>query len=1478
MRLSLSDRRIAVFLFAVIAAVFVNARQSPSAWLPGWKYRMPFVVIEQSGTPLPDHAVRLTLTARIFPFDRCQPDGADIRIADDEGTSYSFWIERWPQADEIAAADSTAEAVLWVRIPSLSAHEKKRLYLYYGNSLADQYSNLSRTMSLVHIARLELSSRATPDGSLDWHEIPFSPEATVEAVIASVPTRNETETATVRLRKENGRWFAALAETSALDGSHSTETVYFIGAPVGDFLLTNGLRMSLKTSLVSATFGPNIATTEHAQQVVAPREPVFLAHLPIHACFASLDSYETSSAQERLAHAVVMDGTGASAFVAIGEEYDNTLPHSVPETVATLFVDSAQHAGAITDASSHSPVAWSLETTESCASTLPVATSLSTSVPAVFAAVEPGDSTYAPFVRLVASSAQPSLVIAADETASGNSQASTVTVTTLSFEREGTFAATSFVATEPLVAFDSISGTVFEDIDCDGGEREPGDPGKAGVRVRLYEDSDRDGLLTNSDRFICETVTDRDGTYHLPAAGNRQYVIAVSAQSIGAADAELLNPQHSASELVPEQISVRNYQLGSFSAEKVPGGVHPFLSDHWSDSVLPSDNVYEHVAIAEIADEETVSGVDFGFSYGLVTSTYDTTGSVERRQGTLRQAIVNANALRGQQRIVFDLFKTDPGFDSVSSQFYFAPVSALPTITDSLVMSGPEDTGTGNDYGVIISGQNIPLADGLVIASPDVRIDRIAIGGFRRGIYVETYQTAQPLFSSEATAALDPSRLYAVANEPTALLLADSDPPVLYDLGRRSHVDSFPIDPAMSGGSLSFVAASALGTETVALVGADDASPRFRFLETPYGALLAGDETVIQASVRDSTAGADAFSASLVSDIEGVAGTGFQTVARVTPRAYGGLYPLYSGKTFVFDCGTGARITLVPATRNGKSLTTPTAIITSSAETTVVEIADGVTVDGHGITVIDAEIPVYALVAGTSSPSYAAVLSPVSTDVAGFAGPSSTIVSTGNGKATACLTLPDGGHRTVEFDLEAGKPVLLASAANLPASLPGDAVFAVRILSSTPLALITPVPNRHSDGVLHFLAGLPSSRLGSAHIVPADARAVWIAVFSREHVDVLYPDGTSESFLLDASPTEPGLARLSRTRIPAGTRILTDGASVVCYDSLVTGGLESAIPNTACQQPDEILVPAGSRDAFDANIVLSNCSFLANRTAVEVRTGNGVSVTGSRFFSNETNIDLAGDGPDVNDGLRSIDQPNEGVDRPLITSAVVFESTLTIEGCVGATESSPTTAFDGSNVALYLSDREGKQASLLLGNATVEEGRFKLVRSVEGLTLTSSDRVVAVLTTPMGSTSEFSDPLRIDPAPIISDVRATHLTPIDETTLEPLITTITWSTDISSTSKVVYDVVSHAATETYAYETTESTELVTTHTVTISGLLPNTIYYFRVISKNIDGDVTTSYEYPIPPGRLEADTDLCAFCHRAHTGIATPLRLLYIRE
>jgi phosphodiesterase/alkaline phosphatase D-like protein/peptidoglycan hydrolase-like protein with peptidoglycan-binding domain len=68
--------------------------------------------------------------------------------------------------------------------------------------------------------------------------------------------------------------------------------------------------------------------------------------------------------------------------------------------------------------------------------------------------------------------------------------------------------------------------------------------------------------------------------------------------------------------------------------------------------------------------------------------------------------------------------------------------------------------------------------------------------------------------------------------------------------------------------------------------------------------------------------------------------------------------------------------------------------------------------------------------------------------------------------------------------------------------------------------------------------------------------------------------------------------------------------------------------------------------------------------------------------------------------------------------------------------------------------------------------------------------------------------------------------------------TITWTTGEAATSQVEY-----GTSETYGSQTTLNSSLSLTHSQTLTGLTPETLYHYRVLSKDAAGNLTTSSDY-----------------------------------
>lgn len=106
-----------------------------------WAHRLAITVTNPNDAELRDFQVKVTLDATNFDFERAQPNGADLRFADQSGAKYvAHWVERFdPQAKQ---------ATIWVKAPQLPASGTQTLYAYYGNPQVEDLSSGRRTFEM----------------------------------------------------------------------------------------------------------------------------------------------------------------------------------------------------------------------------------------------------------------------------------------------------------------------------------------------------------------------------------------------------------------------------------------------------------------------------------------------------------------------------------------------------------------------------------------------------------------------------------------------------------------------------------------------------------------------------------------------------------------------------------------------------------------------------------------------------------------------------------------------------------------------------------------------------------------------------------------------------------------------------------------------------------------------------------------------------------------------------------------------------------------------------------------------------------------------------------------------------------------------------------------------------------------------------------------------------------------------------------
>lgn len=252
-----------------------------------------------------------------------------------------------------------------------------------------------------------------------------------------------------------------------------------------------------------------------------------------------------------------------------------------------------------------------------------------------------------------------------------------------------------------------ITGRIFEDANYSGGPGTGfggGGVGLANVQVEVYNSGN---VLINS------TSTDASGNYTFTVPGGSNYVVRVVSASIGDGDtppAAGFNGGFSSA--VAEQTYEYNGVSGNGGAGAL-GGNNAQASDlSVGAGAGPGDT-----NVAVTVGNASVTGVDFGFAYNLIVNTQDS------GQGSLRQFILNANAVAGPASSQFNIPTTDPNYNSImANAFVIRPTSALPGLTDNATaIDGTTQEANQGD-----------LRSGL----PDVVIDGVSAGANVNGLTI----------------------------------------------------------------------------------------------------------------------------------------------------------------------------------------------------------------------------------------------------------------------------------------------------------------------------------------------------------------------------------------------------------------------------------------------------------------------------------------------------------------------------------------------------------------------------------------------------------------------------------------------------------------------------------------------------------------------------------------------------------------------
>ena len=131
-------------------------------------------------------------------------------------------------------------------------------------------------------------------------------------------------------------------------------------------------------------------------------------------------------------------------------------------------------------------------------------------------------------------------------------------------------------------------------------------------------------------------------------------------------------------------------------------------------------------------------------------ASFTVTNTNDSGPGSLRQAILDANALGGTDTIDFNITTTDPGYITSTDSFRIQPGSALPTVTDPVIIDGYTQPGASTNTNPITTSTNAVLqieldgtnagasVDGLTITAGRSTVRGLAINRFDGdGIYLQ---------------------------------------------------------------------------------------------------------------------------------------------------------------------------------------------------------------------------------------------------------------------------------------------------------------------------------------------------------------------------------------------------------------------------------------------------------------------------------------------------------------------------------------------------------------------------------------------------------------------------------------------------------------------------------------------------------------------------------------------------------------------
>ncbi|MGC9384794.1 MAG: SdrD B-like domain-containing protein, partial [Kosmotogaceae bacterium] len=278
----------------------------------------------------------------------------------------------------------------------------------------------------------------------------------------------------------------------------------------------------------------------------------------------------------------------------------------------------------------------------------------------------------------------------------------------------------------------SVSGMIFEDYDDKGNHFDSNqDYPKSDVILRLYRETDGVNDFSIDDSYVGSTITDTNGEFLFENILSGTYYIVVDSKSI---TPHSLNSGYTDKDVWAEQTYVREYTDGAYIESNNFGGKDPSVSDDFNpNSTDISENHYEHIAKVEVNTED-INGIDFGFSFNVIVNENDTGDNSQQQngnQGTLRQFVLNSNAILGANAARFVMMTAQNSSSDGNSWWTIQPQAALPDITD---VNTTIDGTVYTPQGAVINSNSQTFGGGLAgidnVVVPELNGKEIEIDSF----------------------------------------------------------------------------------------------------------------------------------------------------------------------------------------------------------------------------------------------------------------------------------------------------------------------------------------------------------------------------------------------------------------------------------------------------------------------------------------------------------------------------------------------------------------------------------------------------------------------------------------------------------------------------------------------------------------------------------------------------------------------------